>query len=126
MFMKLFSQNLEILASMLWRHHLKIGSKRLKFVYHIQLMIKIIKSGTIITLVEIFFSEGKFLNFETSILVLTSLFQNWNYQGRTYIWDAFSNFLKLQVFITDSASYLTEELLFNNTCFYRTPLSDSL
>ena len=27
----------------------------------------------------------EFLNFETSILVVTSLFQNWNYQGRTYI-----------------------------------------
>ena len=27
----------------------------------------------------------EFLNFETSILVVASLFQNWNYQGRTYI-----------------------------------------
>ena len=46
-----------------------------------------------------------------SILVVTSLFQNWHYQGRTYIWDAFFNFLKLQILITDSSGYLTEELL---------------
>ena len=57
-----------------------------------------------------FFLTKEFLNFETSTLVVTSLFQIWNYQDRTYIWDTFFNFLKLQVLINDLAGYLKEEL----------------
>ena len=41
-FKKLFSRNLKIPA-LLWRHHFKIGSKRLKFVHHVQLAVKILK-----------------------------------------------------------------------------------
>ena len=73
-------------SPMLWHHHLKIGLKRLEFLYHVQLVVKILKSGTIITLAQKIFSGKKFLNFETFILITMSLFQNWNYQGRTYIY----------------------------------------
>ena len=96
----------------MWRHQLKIGSKILRFVDQVQLAVKILKSGTIITLVQKIFIKEGFLNFEILILIVTSLFRNWKYQCRTYIWDAFFNFLKLlKVLITDSAGYLSEELL---------------
>ena len=61
---------------------------------------------------KFFFWRKIFGIFIKLILFVTSLFQNWNYQGRTYIWGAFFNFAKLQdVLITDWAGYLTEELL---------------
>ena len=54
----------------------------------------------------------KFLNFETLIFIVTSLFKNWNYQGKSYIWNVLFHFLKLQkVLSTDSTDYYTEELL---------------
>ena len=43
----------------LWRHNLKIGLKWLKFVCHVQLVVKILKSGTITTLVQRSFSDGR-------------------------------------------------------------------
>ena len=106
-FMKLFSWSLHVLAPCCDVVISKLGQKDSNF----YMMYIILKPGTVITLVQKFFSNGKFLNFETSILDVTSLFQNRNYQGRTYIWDTFFNFLKLQVLITDLAGYLTEELL---------------
>ena len=57
-----------------------------------------------------FFLTEEFLNFETLILVVMSLWRD--YQSRTCIQDTFFNFLKLQiVLVTDSAGYVTEELL---------------
>ena len=50
-------------SSMLWCHHCNIGSKRLKSVYHVKLVAKILKSETIITLVQRFFSDGKISEF---------------------------------------------------------------
>ena len=45
-------------STILWRHHLKIWWKRLKLVYQVQLAVKIFNSGTKITLVPEFFSDG--------------------------------------------------------------------
>ena len=44
---------------MLWRHHLKIKSKIVTFEYHIEMMVRILKTETIITLVQKYFSAGK-------------------------------------------------------------------
>lgn len=43
--------------------HLKIWSKRLKFIYHVQLAVKILKPETIITLIKNFFPDGKISEF---------------------------------------------------------------
>ena len=110
-FMKLFSWNLEILAQFCDVIISKLNQKvsnlyKFKFAS--------------IALVQKIFSDGKNVEFWN-----INPCWNWNYQGRTYIWGAFFNFLKLQkVLNTNSAGYLTEELLsnFKDTCFYRTPL----
>ena len=86
--METFSQNAEVLTQRghvinpkLARKmdrgscHLKIESKTLKFVHPVQLVVKILKSGTIITLVQKHFLKKEFLNFETSLLVATSLLE---------------------------------------------------
>ena len=57
--MKLSSKILEILVPC----HLKIWSERLKFIYHVQLAVKTLKSETIITLIKNFFSDGKISEF---------------------------------------------------------------
>ena len=68
-----------------------------------------------------FFLTEEFLNFETLIFVVTSLFQNWNYLGRTYIWDAFLTFWNCGRFwsvirlATLQKSYFQGYLLLQNT-----------
>ena len=118
-------------SSMLWRHDLKIISKRLRSVNHVQLVVRL-KSGTRITLVQkIFFSPSRISDtpragFEPAqnlssglvesssavVINTTPRRHNLHDQDRTYIWDAFFNFLKLKkILITASAGYLTEDLL---------------
>ena len=46
-------------SPMLWRHYHKIKSKRVKFVYHVELAVRILKTETMITLVQKFFSVGR-------------------------------------------------------------------
>ena len=55
-------------------------------------------------------------------LVVTSLFQNWIYQGRNYICDGFFSFLKLQKILIDSLGQKYRRVAFKDTCFYRQPL----
>lgn len=57
--MKLSSKILGILVPC----HLRIWSKRLKFIYHVQLAVKILKPETIITLIKNFFPDGKISEF---------------------------------------------------------------
>ena len=44
---------------MFCRHHCKIDLKRVKFVYHVELVVRILKTETIITLVQKLFSAGR-------------------------------------------------------------------
>ena len=41
----------------------KTGPKTFKFAYHVQLAVRILKSGTIISLVQFFFSDGRISEF---------------------------------------------------------------
>ena len=49
-------------SPMLWHYHRKIESKRAKFVYHVELTAKILKTETIITLTQKFFLPEEFLS----------------------------------------------------------------
>ena len=79
--MKLFSGNLEIPTPYCGVIISKLGQKD----SNLYIMYKILKSETIITLVQNIFLTEEFMNFETSILIVTSLLHKWNYQGKTYI-----------------------------------------
>ena len=80
-FMKLFSGNLEIPTPYCGVIISKLGQKD----SNLYIMYQISKSETIITLVQNIFLTEEFMNFETPILVVTSLLHKWNYQGKTYI-----------------------------------------
>ena len=58
-FMKLFSRNILISSPMLCRHHRKIESKRVKFVYHVELAARILKTEAMATLVQKILSAGR-------------------------------------------------------------------
>ena len=57
--MKLFSRNILISSPMLCRHHRKIESKRVKFVYHVELAARILKTEAMATLVQKILSAGR-------------------------------------------------------------------
>ena len=61
--MRLFSQNLEILAPCCDVIISRLGQKKFKLVYYVQLAVKTFKSGTMITLVKKLFSDERFPEF---------------------------------------------------------------
>ena len=68
---------------------------------------------------KIFFLMEGFLNFETSILVVTSLFQNWNYLTCVF------QLLEIVEGFNQWFSWLSyRKVTFKGTYFYRTPLVD--
>ena len=104
----------------LWRHHLKIGCKRLRFVYQVQLVVEKLKSGTIITLIQKFFPDrrnSELWNIDICCdIIMTStirvelaskmrLSTSWNYR--------FWSLLQLANL---------QESFFKDNCFYRAPL----
>ena len=128
-------------GAVLCRNFLKIFQNGFKVIYEDQTTIEVSELPTICIFQEmkssslIFQNSGIFISFITSLSPnwatrvqsciscikgdrKTKINIYWNYQGRTYIWDAFFNFGKLQnVLITDSAGSLTEELLFRIPVF---------
>ena len=91
----------------LWRHHLKIGCKRLRFVYQVQLVVEKLKSGTIITLIQKFFPDRR--NSEL-----------WNI-------DICCDIIMTSTIRVELASKMLQlatlqESFFKDNCFYRAPL----
>ena len=68
-------------SARLWRHHLKIGSKKFTSVYQVQLAVKIwSKSGTVINVVQKFFSDGgisEFWNIDPRCDVIIQKLELW-------------------------------------------------
>ena len=129
-------------SSMLWRHDLKIISKRLRSVNHVQLVVRL-KSGTRITLVQKFFfltianlrhaesrvwtcAEPEFrlswIKFCSSNKHYTTAPQlTWSGQN-LYLRCVFQ-LLEIEEDFNHSFSWLPyRRLTFKDTCFYRTPL----
>ena len=109
-------------SPMLWRHHRKIGSKRLKSVYHIKLVVKILKSGTIITLVQRFFSDGKISEFWNIDSRCDTIIPKLELSGQTLHLRYVFQLLEIAGFDHWFSWLLYRTGVFKDICFYRISL----